>query len=297
MYHRPSVSSYHTVHGLRLHVRRWAAPGRPKILLLHGWMDCGAGFQFLADRLPEYDLYAPDWRGFGGSEHQSHGHYDRAMMMADLHALGQIISPEAPLHLLGHSMGGMIAAHYAGALSERVGSLVVAEGFGIENGSIADSERRSRHFLEAVTAPNPPRPLPGPHAVATKLQKRNPHLTPEQAAFLADALTERADDGRLYYRADPKHHIPQPQPYRLSVVRHHWQHIRAPVLWVEGGPVPHNHYLNMLGTELSQRHQDFGRPQRVCIPHSGHMLQWEAPQELADAARLFWQQCGLSAPG
>lgn len=290
MIERASVSEFHTLHGLRLHIRRWPAPGRPKVVLLHGWMDCGAGFQFLADRLHDYDVYAPDWRGFGLSEHQVHGHYDRALMMADLHALGRFISPEQPLHLLGHSMGGMLAAHYAGAVPERVGSLIVVEGFGIENGSVAESDRRSRDFLAAVAEPPQWPVLPDVEGVAAKLQKRNPLISPRQAAFLADALTRRRSDGGVVYRADAKHKIPQPQPYRLSVVRHHWQNIQAPVLWVEGGQVPHNHYLQMLGEELERRYQDFGRPERVRIPHSGHMLQWEAPQELAEAANRFWRQ-------
>lgn len=46
MIERVSVSEFHTLHGLRLHIRRWPAPGRPKVVLLHGWMDCGAGFNF-----------------------------------------------------------------------------------------------------------------------------------------------------------------------------------------------------------------------------------------------------------
>lgn len=291
---RPSVSEFHTLNGLRLHVRRWPAPNCPKVVLLHGWMDCSAGFQFLAEYLAAYDVYAPDWRGFGLSAHQAHGHYDRAMMMADLHALGGRISPQQPLHLLGHSMGGMLAAHYAGAVPERVGSLIVAEGFGIENGSVAESARRSRDFLAAVAEPPQWPSFPDADGVAAKLQKRNPLISREQAVFLAEALTRRLADGRVVYRADAKHKIPQPQPYRLSVVRHHWQHIRAPVLWVEGGQVAHNHYLQMLGEELERRYQDFGRPERVRIAHSGHMLQWEAPQALAQAADCFWRKIQAS---
>src|SRR3954465_15953160 len=62
----PSESIFLDVRGLRYHVRHWAAPGAPKIVLLHGWMDVSASFQFLVDESPgKWDVYAPDWRGYG----------------------------------------------------------------------------------------------------------------------------------------------------------------------------------------------------------------------------------------
>ena len=43
-----------------------ARAGAPKMVLLHGWMDVSASFQFLVDALRgDWDVYAPDWRGYG----------------------------------------------------------------------------------------------------------------------------------------------------------------------------------------------------------------------------------------
>ncbi len=59
------------VRGLSLHLRVWgqAAPDparRPTLLLLHGWMDVAASFQFMVDALTEErHVIALDWRGFG----------------------------------------------------------------------------------------------------------------------------------------------------------------------------------------------------------------------------------------
>src|SRR5688572_1718286 len=56
------------VRGLGMHLTRWPGRGPETWLLLHGWMDTGVTFQFLADALrPERSLIAPDWRGFGAS--------------------------------------------------------------------------------------------------------------------------------------------------------------------------------------------------------------------------------------
>ena len=50
------------VRGLRLHVRRWRADGGPRVVMLHGWADVGASFQFVVDALPaHWDIVAPDW--------------------------------------------------------------------------------------------------------------------------------------------------------------------------------------------------------------------------------------------
>ena len=278
------------INGLRQHLLNWPAAGKPPVLLLHGWMDCAASFQFVADALgAKWDVYAPDWRGCGLSAHQQDGYYDRSLMLADLAAWVDIISPDAPVHIVGHSMGGMLAAHYAGALSQRVRSLALLEGFGIENGNINDAGRRSRRFIEALQQPQQWHALQSMAAVAAKLRQRNPLLSDERAAFVAAALTHIHASGSLVYKADIKHKIPQPMPYRLSVAYALWQQIQAPVLWVEGGLLPHNQYLHHIAASLAERHAALGYPPKVSLPESGHMLHWEVPEALADALVAFWQ--------
>ncbi|RPI39895.1 MAG: alpha/beta hydrolase, partial [Betaproteobacteria bacterium] len=66
---KTSESLFVQVRGIRYHVRRWALPGAPKLFLFHGWMDVSASFQFLVDALlGDWDVYAPDWRGYGLTE-------------------------------------------------------------------------------------------------------------------------------------------------------------------------------------------------------------------------------------
>lgn len=286
-----AVATYHAVHGLQQQLLHWPAAGKTKVLFLHGWMDCAASFQFVADALAgEWDMYAPDWRGCGGSQHQQQGYYDRAAMLADLAAWVDIISPTAPLHIVGHSMGGMLAAHYAGALPGRVRSLAVAEGFGIADGDLTDAAARSRRFINAVRTSQQWHHLKSVAAVAARLQQRNPLLDQECALFLAAALTRVDASGSLIYKADIKHKIPQPMPYRLSVAYALWRQIQAPRLWLEGGMLAHNHYLHHIGDTLDERHAALGRPPKVRIAQSGHMLHWEAPQDVAAALATFWQR-------
>ena len=68
---RAATSRFITVRGLRHHVLTWgdpslATPARPPLVMLHGWMDVAASFQFVVDALPsERHVIAFDWRGFG----------------------------------------------------------------------------------------------------------------------------------------------------------------------------------------------------------------------------------------
>src|SRR5688500_6103281 len=71
---RASRSQFLNVRGLRMHVLQWAerhlvSPQRPPLVMVHGWMDVGASFQFVVDALPDNRLvFALDWRGFGLSD-------------------------------------------------------------------------------------------------------------------------------------------------------------------------------------------------------------------------------------
>jgi len=130
----------------RYHVRTWGEPrpGEFPLVLLHGWMDVSASFQFVVDALrQERFVVAPDWRGFGLTREQGSGpspfdygradHYWSVDYLADLDFLLDQIDAElgragAPIDLVGHSMGGNAAMLYAGIRPERVRRLVNLEG-------------------------------------------------------------------------------------------------------------------------------------------------------------------------
>ena len=106
--------------GLRQHVTRWTGEDPEPLMLLHGWMDTGDTFQFLVDAMPtRHTFVAPDWRGFGRSEWPADGYWFPDYY-GDLDALLDRFSPDAPVTLIGHSMGGNIATLYAGIRPERV---------------------------------------------------------------------------------------------------------------------------------------------------------------------------------
>ena len=57
---RESESLFFDIRALRYHVRRWPTSAAPKLVLLHGWMDVSASFQFMVDAFARrWDVYAP----------------------------------------------------------------------------------------------------------------------------------------------------------------------------------------------------------------------------------------------
>ena len=60
--HRPGRSRFVTLRGLKHHLNVWGdatlvTPERPPLLLMHGWMDVGASFQFIVDALAAAALH------------------------------------------------------------------------------------------------------------------------------------------------------------------------------------------------------------------------------------------------
>eukprot|EP01041_Mallomonas_annulata_P041695 gene41695-65826_t len=113
---KPSRSSTLAMRHLSYHVRHWGPDTSPlpTLVLLHGWMDVSASYQFTVDALQhERRIIAPDWRGFGLTTGAPVDHYVFADYLADLDLLLDHYAPGEAIDLVGHSMGGNVAMMYA----------------------------------------------------------------------------------------------------------------------------------------------------------------------------------------
>ncbi|MCB1626025.1 MAG: alpha/beta fold hydrolase, partial [Pseudomonadales bacterium] len=97
---------FRDIRGLRHRLVRWGPESPDPIVLLHGFMDCALTFQFLVDELPaDWSLVAPDWRGFGGTDSTGVSYWFPDYL-ADLEELLDVLTPDVPARVIGHSMGG-----------------------------------------------------------------------------------------------------------------------------------------------------------------------------------------------
>jgi pimeloyl-ACP methyl ester carboxylesterase len=294
-------SSYLDIRGLRHHLMTWgdlakATPEAPLIVMVHGWMDVGASFQFAVDALraqpgfAERPIVAIDWRGFGLSDSSGADSYWFADYLADLDFLLDEISPNQPIDLLGHSMGGNVVMLYAGLRPQRIRRLINVEGFGMPAMQPDEAIGRYENWLKEIKAPAVLKDYPSLSAVADRLKKNNPRLRDDHAHWLA-AHWAREIAGKWVLNADPAHKRSQPLLYRWPEVETFFKRISAPVLFVEGDQTMYFFLFNGRYT-----HEEFMERSKVVpnltlktVKEAGHMLHHDQPEALATLIAEFLQ--------
>jgi len=287
----PSRSEFLTVRGLRCHVRQWGREGAPKLFMLHGWMDVGASFQFVVDALQgDWHVIAPDWRGFGLSERNGTDTYWFPDYLADLDAILRHYSPDQAVNLLGHSMGGNVVGLYAGARPERIRKLINLEGAGLRGAKPEQAPGRYAKWMDGLLEKPDMRTYPSQAAVAARLQKTNPRLSDERAAFLSQHWSAQNDAGEWEILGDPLHKQAGPLPYHVEDVMACWQAITAPVLWVEADQTNMWDWMGAKPEGRAELERRLGYLRDVTckmVHDAGHMLHHDQPVELAQMIEEF----------
>ncbi len=269
----------------RIALTYWGPPDPSPIMLLHGWMDCGAAWQLLVDQLPDdWPLVAVDWPGYGRSAQRA-DRYWFADHLAELDWLADELSADQPLRLIGHSMGGTVASMYAGIRPDRVAWLVNLEGFGMPDLPHAQLPGHVAAWLDALRAPAAARRYPGLEELAAALRRANPRLPPAHALFLAGAWT-RECAGDFEILADPRQQLPTPIRFARGDVEACWARLRVPLLLLYGAES--NFLQRALGDAGLARMREL-IPQMIAesIEAAGHLLLYEQPQAVAQAIVRF----------
>jgi pimeloyl-ACP methyl ester carboxylesterase len=284
---KSSKSEFHSINGLRHHVREWGRAGAPKVFMLHGWMDVSASFQFLVDCLAcEWHVIAPDLRGFGLSE-WTHENYWFPDYYADLEALLDIYQPGAPALVVGHSMGGVIGSIYSGIRPDRVSRLVSMEGLGLARHAPDQAPVRYVQWLDQLKEPAAFRPYRSFDEVAARLRKTNPRLKPERAAFLAQHWAKQQDNGDVVLLSDPRHKVFNPYLFRIDEAIACWRRITAPVLLVSGKQSDIPGRMKDTPGQLAERKGAFRNHREVELDDAGHMMHHDQPEKLAGILEEF----------
>lgn len=284
---KESTSLFVDVRGLRYHVRGWGEPKAPKLFMLHGWMDVSASFQFTADALQgDWQILAPDWRGFGLSEWGKNVYWFPDYV-ADLDCLLSELSPDEPVTIVGHSMGGNIAGLYAGVRPERVARLILAEGFGMPPTVPAQAPKRVLKWLDQNLQPPRLRPYASLNEVAQRLLANTPGLGQERADFLAPHWAKEIETGRFELRADPNHKIVNPVLYRYEEAIEIWKRIQATVLWIHSSTDWIKRFLREDEQLLDQYRNAYAQLTECTIEGASHMMHHDQPVEFARAIEDF----------
>jgi pimeloyl-ACP methyl ester carboxylesterase len=300
---KPSRSTYVPIRDHEYHVLQWGQPqsGQTPLVLVHGWMDVAASWQFMVDAMAQDRwIIAPDWRGYGRSclRHASADtpvdNYWFPDYMADLDALLDHFAPEATqVDLVGHSMGGNIAMMYTGVRPARIRRLVNLEGFGLPATQPAQAPERYAKWMDELKAVRRGdlalKEYDSVDGVARRLMKTNPRLTEDKATWLAGHWAALNGEGRWAILGEAAHKVSNANLYQVEEALAIYSRISAPVLSVTASGDSLSQWWKGKFTlaEYQERLQSVSQVQQAVIQEAGHMMHHDQPQALAALIEAF----------
>jgi len=251
---------------MKLHFRTFGEG--PPLLVLHGLLGSLENWQTLSRKLGEhFKVFAVDLRNHGQSPHSSEFGYE--VMVHDLHEFMRA-QELASAHLLGHSMGGKTAMHFALLHPARVDKLVVVD--------MAPRAYAPRHtaLLQALLA----------------LDLKEFRQRGQIDTALADAVPEaelrrfllmnarRDATGAFRWKVNLRSIWDNYQ--RLNVALETREQFSKPALFIRGGK---SDYIRDADLELI--HRIFPRAEVCTVPGAGHWVHADAPEAACGAVAEF----------
>ncbi len=298
----PSKSQFVALRGLSYHVWIWGEGARettlPPLVLVHGWMDVAASYQFMVDALPEAfvagrTIIAPDWRGFGLTAGDPADNYWFPDYLADLDFLLDHYVQDKKIDLVGHSMGGNVAMIYAGVRPERIHKLVNLEGFGLAPSKPAQAPTRYAKWIDELKSLHKGeldlKAYDDLGGVAKRLMKTNPRLTPDKANWLAAHWARQDASGKWLILGEPGHKVVSANIYKVEEALETYKRITAPVLAVEASDDSLEKWNQGRYTlaDYHERLKNIPDVRVAQIQDAGHMLHHDQPEQLAAMIAAF----------
>jgi pimeloyl-ACP methyl ester carboxylesterase len=273
---------------LRLHYVDWGNPDAPPLLLVHGGRDHCRNWDWVAEALrQDWHVLAPDLRGHGDSQWSPDGNYGLAGYVYDL---AQLIHQQelAPVTIVAHSLGGVIALRYAGIYPDFVRRLVAIEGLGASPRRVR--ERRQRSIADRMQSwIDEQRSLSGrmPRRYASiedafhRMQEENQHLSPDQALHLTQHGVNQNEDGTYSWKFD--NYVRAERPYEMTQAETQelWGRITCPTLLVYGKESWASNPLD------DSRINHFSNAQVVTFENAGHWVHHDRLDDFLDLIRGF----------
>jgi esterase len=262
------------VGGVRLHVREVGEPDASPVLFLHGIMGHRRDWDVLVHRVGEQRrVIAVDQRGHGRSEWTRS--YRVADMAGDAIALVERLEL-APVPIVGHSMGAMVALLVAARRPELVDRIALVDI--VPDSLTTEFARQLPEMLEAMSAAS----YATVDEAVAEWQAGNPLAHPDLLRNYVEHALVRGPDGRLRWGFDARglrSFVAGVSPSEL------WEAIDAVgcsslVVRGEHSPVTTSEQAREVADRL-------GDARIVTIPGGGHDLGVEEPDAVTDAVLDF----------
>ena len=282
------------IDGYTFHAETFGDSSKPVVIVLHGGPGGDyrslLGLQALAD---EYFVVFYDQRGSGLSERIPDEQLTYQAMLNDLDTFVNRFGNGAPVHLIGHSWGGILASAYLGVAPEKVAKVVMAE-----PGYLSAQEHREWHAVYSTL-------MSGPtyfwHAVRAGFEAQ--HVTGPDADAPQDYLIGVPILHYFTNHPDNPYHCPG-KPYdapmwrwgaragnvvlasateaELNAVSAHAGDTATPILFLAG------ECNTWLGPELQDRYAALYLNARLeVIGDAGHNMFWDNPAVTLAVVRAY----------
>lgn len=260
---------------------RFGKAGGPKVLALHGWLDNHSSFEPLGPLLPNFDLIIVDLPGHGDSFHRPPGtSYHFIDWITDVDQILDALGWEKA-NLMGHSLGGGIAAVYAGTFPNRVERLVLIESLApISDSSEAAPAQLNRAIAEGKRlAARKPLLYKGIEEVVKLRMKATP-VTESSARNIIKKSMEQTPEG-WRWKSDPRCRLASPLRLSPEQVLAFVKNISCPTLAIMG-----NQGMNFDVPEMEARKKAW---QNLAIRtvEGQHHVHMDHPERVAPLIEAF----------
>ncbi|HEY4769364.1 MAG TPA: alpha/beta hydrolase [Myxococcales bacterium] len=271
------------VRGLKLHCLE-RGEGEMAVLL-HGWLDHAGSFDLLAPLLPGRTV-ALDFRGHGDSQWVGPGgFYHFVEYIADLDGALELLSPQEPVRIVGHSMGAAAALIYAATRPARVSHLTMIDAVPLSISTQEIPARLGSYLEDLRHIPRKRRRVDSVDDAAQRLMRNNASLSEKAARILAAGGTspDPEQENALAWKWDPLLRAHSPLPISEPVVQLICAEAKVPVLAIRGerGMMPPEPELRARFPHL--------KISVHTVPGTGHHAHLDAPSEVARLVAEAWK--------
>ena len=251
------------------------------MLLIHGIRDHGRSWDRLAQAFQtKFHVVVPDLRGHGNSDWSTGSTYSFLEYVCDIEQLVRQRQLKK-VNIVAHSMGGTIAALFAGIYPDRVGRLAMLEPIGLYPDPYKDNPKaRLIHWIASnrSLAARVPKRYVSIEEAHGRMQNANPHLQSDLARYLTVHGSHQNEDGSYSWKFD--NYTRSGTPYEVS---HEdsialWNQITCPVLIINS----REGYPHRIGQDDTLRH--FQNVDLSIVENAGH---WAHHDQLNEVVRLL----------
>jgi pimeloyl-ACP methyl ester carboxylesterase len=288
---------FHAAGSVDLHYAAAGDPAKSLIICLHGFPEYWVAWREVMIALSrDFFVVAPDQRGFNlSSKPDGEEAYRAKLLVADLAAFADHLSPGRLFILAGHDWGAAVAYAYAFAHPERLTHLIVANGVHpvcFQSAILRDARQReaSQYFHKLRAAGAAQRMAENDFARTMKMIagfSKTGWMTPDIAAEYRAAWAEPgAMQAMLHWYSSSPVLVPKPDEKisdaPLLSVPDERVTVRMPHLVIWGDA---DEALRPVCLENLDRYAPDLTIRKIA--EAGHWILHEKPSEVAEAIRLF----------